>query len=90
MSASLSLPSEPSPLHFIRRNNRAVGVEYVGDALGRSKSDIQDILFVKAARLVVVSAGTFGSPAILERCYSSMLNARLLMFMFYKVGCRSG
>ena len=62
----------------MHRNNRAVGVEYVDDALGRSKIGNPDPLFVKAARLVVVSAGTFGSPAVLERCYSSMFDARLL------------
>jgi alcohol oxidase len=51
------------------RKNRAVGVEYVNDTAGRSKSDVLGSLSVKASRLVVVSAGTFGSPAILERYF---------------------
>jgi alcohol oxidase len=52
----------------VRRNNRAVGVEYINDVIGRrSKGGIPDTSFVKASRLVVVSAGAFGSPAILER-----------------------
>jgi len=54
-------------IRILFENDRAVGVEYADDALGRPKSGILDPLFVKAARLVVVSAGTFGSPAILER-----------------------
>lgn len=49
------------------RGTRAVGVEYVNDHVGRSKSGTPETSFVKAARLVVVSAGAFGSPAILER-----------------------
>jgi alcohol oxidase len=49
------------------RNNCAVGVEYVNDVVGHSESDTPKPLFVKASHLVVVSAGAFGSPAILER-----------------------
>jgi choline dehydrogenase-like flavoprotein len=48
------------------RNNRAVGVEYVNDTVLRPDAD-QQVHSVRATRLVVVSAGAFGSPAILER-----------------------
>jgi alcohol oxidase len=48
------------------RNNRAVGVEYVNDVVGRAKG-AQNRLIAFASRLVVVSGGAFGSPAILER-----------------------
>jgi choline dehydrogenase-like flavoprotein len=53
------------------RGTRAIGVEYVDDTIGRSKNGTPEISFVKASRLVVVSAGAFGSPAILERYDSS-------------------
>ena len=45
---------------------RAVGIEYVDDAIGRAKG-ITEPLVARASRLVVVSAGAFGSPSILER-----------------------
>ncbi|KAH7908608.1 GMC oxidoreductase-domain-containing protein [Hygrophoropsis aurantiaca] len=45
---------------------RAVGVEYVNDIVSVPGAE-QHITFVKALRLLVVSAGTFGSPSILER-----------------------
>ncbi|GJE92907.1 GMC oxidoreductase [Phanerochaete sordida] len=56
--------------HLVKRvlfeDKRAVGVEYV-----RNKKVFPDasdeILIAKAKRLVVLSAGTFGSPVILER-----------------------
>ncbi|KAF8237035.1 alcohol oxidase [Tricholoma matsutake] len=54
-------------VRIIFEGTRAVGVEYVNDHVGRSKSGTPETSFVKAARLVVVSAGAFGSPAILER-----------------------
>jgi alcohol oxidase len=44
------------------RNGRAVGVEYVNVVDAE-----QTVYFVRASKLVVVSAGAFGSPAILER-----------------------
>ena len=48
------------------RGTRAVGIEYVDDTIGRAKGTTE--LFVaRASRLVVLSAGAFGSPAILER-----------------------
>ncbi|PFH48754.1 GMC oxidoreductase [Amanita thiersii Skay4041] len=46
--------------------NQAVGVEYIDDIQGRSKQTVTPSI-AKASRLVVVSAGAFGSPAILER-----------------------
>ena len=54
-------------LHPLYRGGRAVGVEYIDDALGRFKNGTPELLFANASRLVVVSAGAFGSPAILER-----------------------
>ena len=50
----------------INRNGRAVGIEYTTDA--RSPEEISgELVTVKASKLVVVSAGAFGSPSILER-----------------------
>lgn len=48
-----------------RRGDRAVGVEYVTDTTIRPDAD-QTIKIARSAR-IVVSAGAFGSPAILER-----------------------
>jgi choline dehydrogenase-like flavoprotein len=50
----------------ISRGTRAVGVEYVKDTVIDPDAD-QTVHFVRASKLVVVSAGTFGSPTILER-----------------------
>lgn len=50
--------------HF--RGTRAVGIEYMDDVVGRPGS-APEIKSVWASRLVVVSAGAFGSPSILER-----------------------
>ncbi|KAH7908609.1 GMC oxidoreductase-domain-containing protein [Hygrophoropsis aurantiaca] len=47
-------------------NGRAIGVDYVDDTLSTPGAE-QHITFAKASRLVVVSAGAFGSPGILER-----------------------
>lgn len=52
--------------HANNRNGRAVGIEYTSDTiLSQGASD--ELVVVKAAKLVVVSAGAFGSPCILER-----------------------
>ena len=51
---------------FFRRNNRAVGVEYVDNPRVVS-SPSKDVTVAHASRLVVVSGGTMGSPGILER-----------------------
>ena len=45
---------------------RAMGIEHVDDTIGRAKGTTE-ILVARASRLVVLSAGAFGSPAILER-----------------------
>ncbi|KAI0044619.1 GMC oxidoreductase [Auriscalpium vulgare] len=47
-------------------NNRATGVEFVWNAHLYPDAD-RGVHTVKAARLVVLSSGTFGSPGILER-----------------------
>jgi len=48
------------------RDKRAVGVEFTNDPVSCPNAD-QSSNIVKASKLVVVSAGAFGSPAILER-----------------------
>ena len=48
------------------RGTRAVGIEYVDDTIGRAK-DTTESFVARASRLVVLSAGAFGSSAILER-----------------------
>ena len=48
------------------RHDRAVGVEYVKDIVTDPAAD-QTKYVALASKLVVVSAGTFGSPTILER-----------------------
>jgi len=53
-------------LSWLDRGDRAVGVEYVSDTVGRSGGTTIPIV-ARALRLVVLSAGAFGSPAILER-----------------------
>ena len=70
-SVSSSSKSQPDFWNFpqnsyFRRGNQAVGVEYVNDLVGRS-GGVTEPIVAKASRLVVVSAGAFGSPAILER-----------------------
>ena len=48
------------------RDTRAVGIEYVDDTIERRK-DTTEPFVARASRLVVLSAGAFGSAAILER-----------------------
>jgi alcohol oxidase len=48
------------------RDKRAVGVEFSSDPVSCPDED-QSLSIVRASKLVVVSAGTFGSPTILER-----------------------
>ncbi|KAJ7096512.1 glucose-methanol-choline oxidoreductase, partial [Mycena belliarum] len=50
----------------IFEGTRAVGVEYVHDTVLNGDAD-QTVHTVRASRLVVISAGAFGSPLILER-----------------------
>jgi alcohol oxidase len=53
-------------LFWLDRGDRAVGIEYVSDTVGRNGGVVAPIV-ARASRLVVISAGAFGSPAILER-----------------------
>ena len=48
------------------RGTRAVGIEYVDDTVGRAKGATEPLV-ARASRLVVLSAGAFGTPSILER-----------------------
>ena len=50
----------------ISRNKHAVGVEYVEDPRVHPNAN-GEISVARAKRLVVLSAGSFGSPCILER-----------------------
>lgn len=50
----------------IERDKRAVGVEFTNDLVSCPDAD-QSSSTVRASKLVVISAGAFGSPAILER-----------------------
>ena len=49
------------------RGKRAVGVEYVQNPRFHPNASTSEVKVARAKRLVVVSAGAFGSPAILER-----------------------
>ncbi|KAF9230349.1 GMC oxidoreductase-domain-containing protein [Melanogaster broomeanus] len=51
---------------IIVENDRAVGIEYMNDAISCPEGSTE-VTIVKASKLVVVSSGAFGSPAILER-----------------------
>ncbi|KAG1904333.1 uncharacterized protein F5891DRAFT_1207244 [Suillus fuscotomentosus] len=51
---------------IIFEDNRAVGVEFTSDPVSCPDAD-QLLSIVRASKLVVVSAGAFGSPTILER-----------------------
>ena len=53
-------------LSWSDRGDRAVGIEYVSYTVGR-KGGATTPIVARASRLVVISAGAFGSPAILER-----------------------
>jgi len=59
-NSALKLQSDILCAHI--RNNRAVGVEYLDD-----EKDAASVNVALAAKLVVLSAGAFGSPTILER-----------------------
>ncbi|KIJ67561.1 GMC oxidoreductase [Hydnomerulius pinastri MD-312] len=50
----------------IVENDRAVGIEYTDDAISCPEGSTA-LTTVKASKIVVVSGGAFGSPAILER-----------------------
>ena len=48
------------------RGTCAVGIEYVDDTIGRAKGTTKTFV-ARASRLVVLSAGAFGSSSVLER-----------------------
>ena len=48
------------------RGTRAVGIEHVDDTIGGADGTTKPLV-ARASRLVVLSAGAFGSPSILER-----------------------
>ena len=52
--------------HTNDRNGRAVGIEYTTDGISCQGAN-DEVVTVKATKLVVVSAGALGSPCILER-----------------------
>ena len=68
--SSSSLTYDLKTLTFYDFNHcsgtRAVEIEYVDDTIGRAKGATEPLI-ARASRLVVLSAGAFGSPAILER-----------------------
>ena len=43
-----------------------MGIEHVDDTIGRAKGTTEPLVS-RASRLVVLSAGAFGTPSILER-----------------------
>ncbi|KAG1874709.1 GMC oxidoreductase-domain-containing protein [Suillus subalutaceus] len=51
---------------IIFEDRRAVGVEFTSDPVSCPDAD-QSSSIVRASKLVVISAGTFGSPTVLER-----------------------
>ncbi|KAF8965727.1 GMC oxidoreductase-domain-containing protein [Flammula alnicola] len=63
---NLTVLTRQKVTRVIFEGKKAVGVEYIDDVVGRSKGVTEKIV-AKASRLVVLSAGAFGSPSILER-----------------------
>lgn len=61
-------------------------MEYIDDVIGRPGGE-QVVSYAYASRLVVISAGAFGSPAILERL--GQLTFRYLILNGSQVGNRS-
>ena len=43
-----------------------MGIEYVDDTIGRAKGTTETLV-ARDSRLMVLSAGAFGSPSVLER-----------------------
>ena len=52
--------------HIDYRNGCAVGIEYTSDAIS-CPGATGELITARAAKLVVISGGAFGSPSILER-----------------------
>ncbi|KAF5359173.1 hypothetical protein D9756_003510 [Leucocoprinus leucothites] len=63
---NLTLLPHKRVIRVIFEGKRAVGVEYIDDEGDHARA-LQSPSIAHAARLVVLSAGAFGSPAILER-----------------------
>ncbi|KAF8150062.1 GMC oxidoreductase-domain-containing protein [Crassisporium funariophilum] len=63
---NLTVLTRQKVVRVVFEGKRAVGVEYINDEVGRVKGVTEKIV-AKASRLVVLSAGAFGSPSILER-----------------------
>ncbi|KAF8840047.1 alcohol oxidase [Paxillus ammoniavirescens] len=73
--ANLCVLSEKVVIRVLVEKGRAVGVEYTNDLTLDPSAD-RTTYVARAARLVVVSAGAFGSPTILER--SGIGSAKIL------------
>ncbi|KAF9563187.1 alcohol oxidase [Agrocybe pediades] len=65
-ATNLTVLDRQRVVRIIFEGTKAVGVEYVNDVVGR-KGVVTTTSTARASRLVVCSAGAFGSPAILER-----------------------
>ncbi|KAF9245021.1 GMC oxidoreductase-domain-containing protein [Melanogaster broomeanus] len=65
-NANLRVLSEKAVIKVLVENGQAVGVEYTDD-LTLNPSVNRATYVARATRLVVISAGAFGSPTILER-----------------------
>ncbi|KAG8213775.1 GMC oxidoreductase-domain-containing protein [Butyriboletus roseoflavus] len=65
-NANLRVLSEKAVIRVLIEDGRASGVEYTNDLTLNPSAD-RTVHVAKATRFVVVSAGAFGSPAILER-----------------------
>ncbi|KAF8135622.1 hypothetical protein EV363DRAFT_1551232 [Boletus edulis] len=65
-STNLHVLSERAVIRVLIEDGRATGVEYTNDLTLNPSAD-QTVHVAKATRFVVVSAGAFGSPAVLER-----------------------
>ncbi|KIJ67569.1 GMC oxidoreductase [Hydnomerulius pinastri MD-312] len=65
-NANLHVLAEKAVVRVLVENGRAVGVEYTNDLTLKPSAD-RTTHVARVTRLVVVSAGAFGSPTILER-----------------------
>ncbi|KAJ3537854.1 hypothetical protein NM688_g6610 [Phlebia brevispora] len=63
---SIEILTDSLVKRIIFEGKRAVGIEYVPNPVFQPNAS-QEAMVVRAKKLVVVSAGTFGSPGILER-----------------------
>ncbi|KAE9398123.1 alcohol oxidase [Gymnopus androsaceus JB14] len=66
-SRNLHVLTDQRVVRVIFENRRAVGVEFISAEKNPQDKSLSEAQVVRAARLVVVSGGAFGSPAILER-----------------------